>query len=332
MQAADENKTPGSPMIGIAMATYNPSLSYFLGQISSLKNQTFTNWKCIVVDDCSNAESYQIILDVIDKDPRFEIHRNRTNMGSFKTFEKALSLLPKEASFVCYCDQDDMWIPTKLEIQLQVFDDPSIFLVHTDQSLIDDKSRVFVASCWTFEGRSVLEANTDLLLFRNLITGCTTMFRKEVLETALPFCPLRTQKEMYHHDMWVAMHACVRGRVIGLKEPLVLYRQHGGNLVGVSSLRRNVKLRELVSKAHHAFNERRGLREDFLKSLKRVDPQGGIAQEQKLSYLDSPWALFFKGLRFVVEHPLFFRTWVMLLVGLLSSYRARKSVLNTDRA
>ncbi len=309
------------PLIGIAMATYNPSLSYFLGQISSLKNQTYKNWKCVVVDDFSSDGSYQVILDVIGKDPRFEIHRNSSNLGSFKTFERALTLLPKEASFICYCDQDDIWISTKLERQLEAFKDPTVALVHTDQSLIDEKNRVFAISCWQLEGRDVLEASTDLLLFRNLITGCTTMFRQEILRTALPFCPLRAQKEMYHHDMWVAMHACVHGKVLGLKEPLVLYRQHGGNLVGVSSLRRNVKLGELVSKARRAFNERWGLREDFLGSLERVHNKNCKDQKLKLSYLDKPMALFVKGFGFVSAHPMFFRTWVMLAVGLLAFSR-----------
>jgi len=322
-----------SPMVGIAMATFNPCLSYLIDQISSLKNQTYTNWKCIVVDDNSKEEKFRNLLEVIGGDPRFEVHRNGENLGSFKTFERALGLLPKEASLVCFCDQDDIWISTKLELQIQAFTDPSIYLVHTDQSLIDDKNRVFVASCWTLEGRSVLEATTDLLLFRNLITGCTTMFRREVLMTAMPFyCP-RPLQEMYHHDMWIAMHACVHGRVLGVKEPMVLYRQHGGNLVGVSHLRRNkFKIRGLATRAGYAFSERYGLKEDFLSALAQVGSGQVSAQSQRLSYLDNPLALFFKGFHFVVAHPLFFRTWIMLGVGQISFHFRKKTTLNTEKA
>ncbi|MBK7960849.1 MAG: hypothetical protein IPK04_06365 [Bdellovibrionales bacterium] len=157
------------------------------------------------------------------------------------------------------------------------------------------------------------------------------MFRREVLKTALPFCPPRAQKEMYHHDIWVAMHACLYGRVVGLTAPLVLYRQHGGNLVGVSSLRRNVKFGELAEKAHNAFNERLGLREDFLGTLrdKEEDRHGTSRLENftkesnKLVYLDSHIKLFLKGLGFVLDHPLFFRTWIMLGVGLFNYQRSR---------
>lgn len=321
----------GYPNIGIAMATYNPCLSYFLDQISSLKNQTYKNWKCVVVDDNSSEEKYEHILEVIAGDPRFEVHRNGVNLGSFRTFEKALSFIPSDVDLVCFCDQDDIWIPTKLEIQMKSFEDPSVQLVHTDQSLIDEKGRVFVASCWSLEGRSVLEATTDLLLFRNLITGCTTMFRRRVLETALPFYPLRPLAEMYHHDMWVAMHACVHGKVLGLKEPLVLYRQHANNLVGVSVLRRNVNFLQMATRAAFAFSERKWLREDFLSSLKR----GQLETEKetkKLAYLDNLLALIFKGLRFVWEHPLFFRTWVMLCVGFFSFHFKKKTLLNTEKA
>ncbi|MBL7669063.1 MAG: glycosyltransferase family 2 protein [Bdellovibrionaceae bacterium] len=337
-ERSDGNQTIGSahpPMVGIAMATFNPGLAYFLGQIHSLKNQTYTNWKCVVVDDCSSDKNFQVILDVIDSDPRFEVHRNQTNQGSFKTFERALTLLPPDTTLICYCDQDDVWIKTKLETQVREFSDPSIFLVHTDQSLIDEKSRILAPSCWKLEGRSVLEATTDLLLFRNLITGCTAMFRREVLKTALPFCAPRAQKEMYHHDIWVAMHACLYGRVVGLTEPLVLYRQHGGNLVGVSSLRRNVKFGELAEKAHNAFNERLGLREDFLGSFERLRSscaederhwdysEKRATEKENLSYLDNHFSLFCKGIGFVLVHPLFFRTWIMLGVGLFKHQRTR---------
>lgn len=315
----DQLVTKSRPLIAIAFATYNPCLSYLLGQIASLKNQTYKNWKCVVIDDFSDIESYQVILDVIDKDPRFEVHRNEKNIGSFKTFERALSLIPADAEFVCYCDQDDIWLPTKLEIQLEAFNDPQVYLVHTDQSLVDEKGRIFVDSCWSLEGRRVREATTDLLLFRNLITGCTAMFRREVLKTALPFYPSRARNVMYHHEMWIAMHACVYGKVLGLNEPLVLYRQHGGNLVGVSSVRRNFKLHDLVSRASSAFNERFGLREDFVHSLSRFSEGISTAQKQRLSYLDRPLFLFFKGLTYVGSHPLFFRTWVMLVVGLICS-------------
>lgn len=326
-----ETKNVQNPLIGIAMATYNPCLSYLIDQISSLKNQSFKNWKCVVVDDNSSDEKFKNLMEVIGDDSRFEVHRNSSNLGSFKTFERALGLLPENVDFICFCDQDDIWVSTKLERQLQVFEDPSVFLVHTDQSLIDEKSSVFVPSCWLLEGRSVLEASTDLLLFRNLITGCTTMFRKEVLQTALPFCPLRPLREMYHHDMWVAMHACVHGRVLGIKQPLVMYRQHGGNLVGVSRLRRNVKITQLASRAGFAFSERRGLREDFLGVLETFGVEQVQTQRKKLSYLDNPIGLFIRGFKFVMAHPLFFRTWLMLGVGLVNFHLRRKSVLSTER-
>lgn len=319
-------------MIAIAMATYNPCLSYLIDQVTSLKNQTYKNWKCIVVDDNSKDEKFKNILEVIGNDSRFEIHRNSQNLGSFKTFERALSMLPVNADLVCFCDQDDIWISSKLELQIEAFKDPTVYLVHTDQSLIDEKNRVFVASCWKLEGRSVLEASTDLLLFRNLITGCTTMFRKEVLAAAMPFFSLRPIQEMYHHDMWIAMHACVKGRVLGIKEPLVLYRQHASNLVGVSSLRRKLRFRDLGSRAGFAYSERHGLREDFLRSLEQLGSDQLQVQRQKLAYLDNPISLLFKGLRFVMDHPLFIRTWIMLGVGLLNFYIRKKTVLGTEKA
>jgi len=328
-----DSKTPMNyqPKIGIALATYNPCLSFFLDQISSLKNQTYKHWHCVIVDDKSSEEKYHLILDIIAGDPRFEVHRNEVNTGSFKTFERALGLLPEDAELICYCDQDDIWIPTKLEIQVEEFKNPDVYLVHTDQSLIDEKGRAFVASCWALEGRSVLEATTDLLLFRNLITGCTTMFRRRVLDTALPFYPLKPLAVMYHHDMWVAMHACVHGRVLGLNAPLVLYRQHANNVVGVSSLRRNFNFSKLATRASLAFSERVCLREDFLNSWGQADLKVYSDEKKKLSYLDNPLTLGLKGACYVFGHPMFFRTWVMLCVGYFSFHLNKKSILAPEK-
>jgi len=331
MAKIDSEKSD-EPMVGIVLATYNPCLSYLIDQVNSLKNQTYKNWKCIVVDDCSSEEKFRNIRCILSGDARFELHRNTKNQGSFKTFETGLCLLPKEAKFVCYCDQDDIWAPTKLAEQLKAFKDESVYLVHTDQMLINEDNQVFIKSCWELEGRNVYEASTDLLMFRNLITGCTTMFRREVLNTALPFYPPRPSHIMYHHDMWVAMHACVHGRVIGLKNPLVMYRQHGANLVGVATLRKKLVFRNLALRAGQAFRERWGLRQDFLDSLERFDRKTCALQRRSLSYLDRPWALIRKGFDFVWHHPLFFRTWIMLGVGYLHFYLTGKLTVQTKKA
>jgi glycosyltransferase involved in cell wall biosynthesis len=305
----------GKPVVGIALATYNPHFDFLLAQINSIKSQSYSNWKCVIVDDCSEKSAFDKICELVGADPRFECHRNEVNQGSFKTFERALSLLPSEAEFICFCDQDDIWVPTKIESQLEILLDSTISLVHTDQSLIDGQGKIFASSCWSMEGRNIPEATTDLLLFRNLITGCTTMFRKNILESALPFPSLRPKPQMYHHDMWIAMHACLHGRVVGLKESLVQYRQHGGNLVGVASLQKSYMKAELLSRAHNAFAERLGLLDDFLVSLDRGKDKNFKNQQEQLYFIKSPLALFKRGFQFITPHPYFFRVWVMLFVG-----------------
>jgi glycosyltransferase involved in cell wall biosynthesis len=57
--------------IGIVLATYNPNLEYLQKQINSIKHQTWKNWICHIVDDCSLTK-YQVgIKRIIAYDPRF---------------------------------------------------------------------------------------------------------------------------------------------------------------------------------------------------------------------------------------------------------------------
>jgi hypothetical protein len=65
---------------------------------------------------------------------------------------------------------------------------------------------------------------------RNLVTGASAMFRRSLLALAEPL------PEAWVHDEWLGIVASISGRVDVLEEPLVLYRQHGGNQIGAATM------------------------------------------------------------------------------------------------
>jgi hypothetical protein len=67
----------------------------------------------------------------------------------------------------------------------------------------------------------------DLLLQRNLVTGATTAIRRTLMKRSLPFSPL------WLHDEWLALCASAENVYRVISEPLIGYRQHGANVVGV---------------------------------------------------------------------------------------------------
>jgi hypothetical protein len=139
---------------------------------------------------------------------------------------------------VALADQDDVWVPEKLARMASEFDArPDLTLLHANLKLVDaqldslgaDMFTVYRISNWEFEsihdGRAI-----DVLVRRNLVTGASSMFRRALLDVAEPL------PEAWIHDEWLGIVASVSGRVDVLEEPLVLYRQHGGNQIGAARM------------------------------------------------------------------------------------------------
>ncbi|MDJ1182797.1 glycosyltransferase [Roseofilum casamattae] len=219
--------------IAIVLATYNPHPTYFQKQIQSLREQTWQNWICYVVDDRSSAESQAIITSTLGNDCRFCFFSHSENTGSYHNFERGLQLCAEDETIdaIATCDQDDIWIRDKLETQWQALESKSAILVHSDLELIDGQDKTRYPSAWEFERRSPQNLTPERLLLRNTITGCAMMFRSELLAKILPF-PLHNGGD-WCHDWWIALMASHQGAIAHLTVPLVRYRIHESNSVGV---------------------------------------------------------------------------------------------------
>ncbi len=217
-------------------------------QIESIRAQTDGDFQCLVQDDASPIEWSEKIRALCAEDSRFVFRRNQSRLGVFHNFEEGLRHAPKNAEFVCYCDQDDIWTPRKLERQRAVLSDPQVMLCHTDLEVIDGQGVKLHPSCFLLEGRNVKDYSLPQIILRNSVTGCTLAFRASLLPRLLPF-PFQGLQPRFHHDLWTALCATQYGRIVALPEALVRYRQHGRNLLGVESSASN--RRSLVEILHH---------------------------------------------------------------------------------
>jgi len=218
--------------IHIVLATYFPNQIFFHKQILSIKNQTNKSWSCTIVDDGSDVASVELIKSQIVNDSRFQLVVLKKNEGCVAAFSKGLELIRENIKFVLFCDQDDIWLPHKIDRMLKEFDHEKVMLVHSDLKLINEKDDVLYSSCWEYEKRRVQENSFNELLFKNNVTGCSCMFRSELISTA---APIPTFSENYFfHDHWIALHASLTGSVKTIFEPLVYYRQHSFNLIGAN--------------------------------------------------------------------------------------------------
>lgn len=209
------------PLVSIALTTFN-GITFIEQLVKSLQSQTFQDFEVIVYDDCSTDGTFEYMLGVSKKDPRFLVYRNNENIGYIKNFEICLSKI--SGSYVFLCDQDDIWKPQKLATGLNFLKD-NLF-VYSDAELIDEKNRIIFDSFNTQKGPRSRIGTFESLLEGNYITGCTIAFRTELLDSAFPF------PSTIPHDYWLSLVASTRQKLFCIDEKLICYRQHQNNVFG----------------------------------------------------------------------------------------------------
>ncbi len=211
--------------VAVLLATYNGER--FLDEmIQSLRAQTHENLLIHVVDDCSTDGTYEKLESCAREDSRIRLNRNPVNLGVIPTFERLLGGV--EEPFFCFADQDDVWLPKKVERQVAHVSRTGDAAVYSDATVVDEKLRVIADSIWRLSHiQPVGGANPFPLVLRNPAIGCTVLGRSVIIPDVLPF-----PAGIAMHDWWVITRAAVLGGVGYIRESTLLYRQHGGNTLG----------------------------------------------------------------------------------------------------
>jgi GT2 family glycosyltransferase len=213
------------PFVAVCMATHEPSPELFRRQVESLRAQTHRNWVCVVSDDCSSPERFAAIERELRDDPRFVLSRSPERIGFYRNFERAMSLASGSADYVALADQDDRWDPDKLEVLLREIGHAQ--LVFSDARIVDSDGELIADTYW--QERRNNHDDIASVLMANSVTGAASLFRRELLDYALPFPP----GQFHHfHDHWLGLTALARGDVGFVTRPLYDYVQHRGAVLG----------------------------------------------------------------------------------------------------
>ncbi|MDJ0337568.1 glycosyltransferase family 2 protein [Cryobacterium sp. PH31-O1] len=238
--------------VSVALCTYNGA-AYLAEQLDSILNQTVLPGQIVVSDDGSTDASLaiarRVVSDWLRENPSSALDlivlQNAKALGVTANFEQALAACTGD--LIALCDQDDVWLPQRLERMTAEFDRrPGLLLLHAEARLVDAVGNPLGLTLLQTLGVSdadragVHEGHAfDALLRRNIVTGATMMVRRELVAAATPF------PAAWVHDEWLAMVAAATGMVDLLDEPLTDYRQHGNNQIGVTTLDASGKLGRL---------------------------------------------------------------------------------------
>ncbi len=207
------------------MATFNPPPELFRRQIESIRGQSYEHWTCLISDDDSRPESFEMIEQTVGDDPRFELRRG-PRLGVYRNFERALAAVPAEAALVALADQDDRWEPDKLETLVARIGEGTT-LAYSDMRITDAAGQTLSPTFWTVRENNPDDLGAEVIV--NSVTGGASLFRSRLLEYLLPF---PEQAEGSLHDHWIGMVAMALGGLGFVDRPLYDYVQHGEAALG----------------------------------------------------------------------------------------------------
>lgn len=226
-----------SPSVTVVLSAYNGA-RHIAEQIASIRGQSFREWNLIVRDDGSSDETVAIVERLAAEDPRITlIDDSRANLGPAASFGILLErAYANGAQVVFLSDQDDVWLPQKMEEQLTLLDAEAAragadgpMLVHSDLKVVDETLQLIHPSFSEFQRISYNAADPlRTLLIHNAVVGCSAAVNRPLLEFALPIPAGSPQ------DWWLAICAAATGRILRAGTAAVLYRQHGTNVVGAA--------------------------------------------------------------------------------------------------
>ncbi len=227
------------PRVSIVLATYNGA-SHLQEQLESLRAQDHREWHLFVRDDGSTDATPELLANAAREEQRITVIESRARLGVIGNFAELLSRAHSEgAHLVFMCDQDDVWMPTKVSRSLALMSQleaahgsDAPLLVHSDLRVVDENLDLIHPSFLRYQGIGHEERSPlQVLLVQNFVTGCASVVNRPLLDFGLPI-----PASCIMHDWWLAECAAARGSIGFIPDATILYRQHASNQIGAGGV------------------------------------------------------------------------------------------------
>jgi rhamnosyltransferase len=258
----------------IILATFNGA-AYLVEQLRSIQAQSHKDFSVLIRDDGSTDGSIDIIEQFVNQDRRFLLiedgvdrFEERCASDNFAALMSAAIKYPASGYF--FCDQDDIWDQDKLEKTLEVICAAGNSLPLAVASQYEVKYEEKAQNKGAFKTQAVLKkisySSVADACSRNIYPGCTLAFNRLMLELAVP-----VPEQVIIHDWWVVLLASIFGRLVEIEQPLMTYRIHSKNVIGVAG---NYAMISQALSLHSSVAELESTFAQAESALARVENQG----------------------------------------------------------
>lgn len=213
------------PLVSIIVPTYNHA-DYLNDALRSVLSQTYANWEAIVINNYSEDNTIEIIESF--SEPR--IHLLNFHNNGIIAAARNHGIINANGKYLAFLDSDDIWLPNKLERQLEVMLQNNYSLCYTDIKIIDATgSLIKNKSFFKKIKKTFLYGRYKQLLVSNTITTSSVIVRRDFLSSArFDEEPHLVAVEDYY--LWLFLYHVDEKSCYFLDEELVNYRQHDSSI------------------------------------------------------------------------------------------------------
>lgn len=210
-----------NPLVSIIIPTFNRQ-DLILETINSILSQTYTNFELIIVSDCSEDNTREIVTNI--KDKRIYFFELPFNTG-LPAIVRNYGIRKSKGDFIAFCDDDDIWMPNKLAVQLEVMLRKSVDFCFSDMKIFygENKELSRVQPKRKLANLFNLGFSNFIFLY-NLISNATVILDRNLLLKVGLLNEDPNLRAVEDYEFWIRClnfakpHFC--------NERLILYRIH----------------------------------------------------------------------------------------------------------
>ena len=217
-------------LVSVAMASYNGE-RFIREQVASVFAQTYKNIELVITDDASTDDTVKIIQELQLTYPAIRLFALQQNAGVSNTFQHSIKNCNGE--FIALADQDDVWEPEKIKALMDNIGDADA--IYADAILTDSAGNSMHRNFKSLMNLQSYYTGGPFLL-HNCVPGHAILMKREFAKKILPF------PNTMMFDRWISFCAASRNGIKYLDRPLVRYRQHENNVVGVGKRKNKERL------------------------------------------------------------------------------------------
>lgn len=201
--------------VSVAMATFNGE-KFLKEQLDSILCQLDFKDEVIISDDGSTDRTLNLLHEY-KNDKRIKVLKN-PRKGVVSNFENALRNSSNEVIFLS--DQDDIWLPNKVEVVKNCF-------LNSEKDLVLHNGLIFQDNADVLNKLLIkkMRHGVAINLLKSCYWGCCMAFKKNLLRYILPF-----PSPVPAHDQWIGLVAEKRRQSVFLYKPLIMHRVHKNNV------------------------------------------------------------------------------------------------------